>query len=36
MAHVFNPRTWDTEAGGSLQIQGKPGLNIEFRLAKDI
>ena len=29
VAHVFNPRTWEAEAGGFLS-QGQPGLQSEF------
>ena len=26
VAHIFNPSTWETEAGGLLGVQGQPGL----------
>jgi hypothetical protein len=29
--HTFNPRTWEAEAGGSLWVQGQPGLQNEFQ-----
>lgn len=25
MVHSFNPRTWEVEAGSSLQVQDQPG-----------
>lgn len=28
--HACNPSVQDTEAGGSLQVRGKPGLHLEF------
>jgi hypothetical protein len=28
--HTFNPSIWKAEAGGSLQIWGKPDLHSEF------
>ena len=31
MLHAFNPRTWEAEAGGSLWVQGQPGLHSEFQ-----
>ena len=32
--HAFNPSTQETEAGRSLLIQGKPGLQSETRTAR--
>jgi hypothetical protein len=29
--HVFNPSTWEVEEGGSLWVQGQPGLHSEFQ-----
>ena len=29
--HAFNPSTQATEAGGSLGVQGQPGLQSEFQ-----
>ena len=31
----FNPNTWNTEAGGSLWVQGQPGLQSEFQDSQD-
>ena len=31
MAHTFNPSTLEAEAGGSLWVQGQPGLHSEFQ-----
>jgi hypothetical protein len=28
---TFNPSTWEEEAGGSLEVQGQPGLQREFQ-----
>lgn len=33
VAHTFNPRTWEAEVGGSMGVQGRPGLQIESRIA---
>lgn len=34
MAHAYNPRTWKTEVGGLLWVQGQLGLNL--RLHREI
>ena len=31
MTHTFNPSAREAEAGGSLWIEGQPGLHSEFR-----
>ena len=31
VVHTFNLSTWEAEAGGSLWIQGQPGLQSEFQ-----
>ena len=31
MTHAFNPSTWEAEAGGSLRVQGQPGLQSKFQ-----
>ena len=31
VVHVFNPSTREAEAGGSLSVQGQPGLQSEFQ-----
>ena len=31
VAHTFNPSTQKAEAGGSLWIQGQPGLQSEIQ-----
>ena len=31
MVHIFNLSTWEVEAGGSLRVQGQPGLQSEFQ-----
>lgn len=30
VAHDFDPSTWEEEAGGSLWIQGQPGLQSDY------
>ena len=30
VVHIFNPSTQETEAGGSLWVQGQPGLQSEL------
>ena len=30
VAHTFNPSSQEAEAGGSLLVQGQPGLQSEF------
>lgn len=32
--HAFNPHTWETEAGGSLEIQGQPSLHSELQASQ--
>jgi hypothetical protein len=31
MVHAFDTSTWETEAGGSLWVQGNRGLKSEFQ-----
>jgi hypothetical protein len=31
VAHTFNPRTWEAEAGGYLWVWGQPGLYSKFQ-----
>ena len=31
VVHVFDPSTQEAEAGGSLCVQGQPGLHREFQ-----
>jgi hypothetical protein len=30
--HRFNPNTWETEAGGSLSVQGQIGLHSNIQI----
>ena len=31
VVHAFSPSTREAEAGGSLRVQGQPGLHSEFQ-----
>ena len=33
--HAFNPNTLEAEAGGSLWVQGHPGLQKKFQDSQD-
>ena len=35
MVHTFNPDTQQAEAGGSMWVQGQPGLQSEFQDSQD-
>jgi hypothetical protein len=35
MKNIFKARTWKTEVGGSLRIQGQPGLQSELQTSQD-
>ena len=35
VVHAFKPSTWETEAGGSLWVQGQPGRHSEFQANQD-
>jgi hypothetical protein len=34
VVHTFNPSTQEAETGGSLWVQGQPGLQSESRTAR--
>jgi hypothetical protein len=34
MTHTFKPSTQEADTGGSLWVQGQPGLQIEFQYSQ--